>query len=67
MAEKKITFEVNKKWCKACGICVALCPAHALAADGAGKPDMADEGKCVGCGLCELRCPDFAIRIGGNA
>ena len=59
----KISFSVNKKWCKACGICVALCPKKALQKDEAGKPDMAHEELCIGCGLCEIRCPDFAIRV----
>jgi 2-oxoglutarate ferredoxin oxidoreductase subunit delta len=61
--EGTIKFEVNKKNCKSCGICTALCPTKAITVDDEGKPVMTNETACVMCGLCEMRCPDFAIRI----
>ena len=64
--ESGFKFELDSGLCKACGICLALCPKQALAADPAGKPVLAAPGRCGGCGLCELRCPDFAIRFGGR-
>ena len=59
----------NTDRCKACDICVAVCPAGVLAM----KPDphsilgamisvIAPEA-CIGCNECELSCPDFAIYV----
>ncbi|WP_138311631.1 MULTISPECIES: 4Fe-4S binding protein [unclassified Clostridium] len=63
---KKTDFNLNRSFCKSCGICVALCPVHALSKDEDGKPVMESEESCTGCKQCEYRCPDFAIRMGGN-
>ncbi len=64
MAKKtKNQIEVYESWCKRCGICVAFCPAGALAQDEAGKVRVQDAERCTGCQLCELRCPDFAIQV----
>jgi len=52
---------VYRHWCKACGICVAFCPAKALESAAAGYPRLARPEACTDCGLCEIRCPDFAI------
>lgn len=61
---------VYPDWCKGCGICIAFCPKHVLAAGPDGKARVVDEGACVNCGFCEPHCPDFAIvvapRNGGN-
>ncbi|MCL6635894.1 MAG: 4Fe-4S binding protein [Peptococcaceae bacterium] len=54
---------VNKKWCKGCGICAALCPRGALAMDGTGKAAALNHSLCTGCGTCQSHCPDFAIWI----
>ena len=56
-------ININLKWCKACGICVDLCPAQVLSKNEKGYPEVKDEKKCTKCKLCELRCPDFAIEI----
>lgn len=61
--EGTVKFELNRGYCKACGICTALCPVSAITADDEGKPVMSNETACVMCSLCEMRCPDFAIRI----
>ena len=60
------TIESN---CKACDLCVSVCPAGVLAM----RPDphsvlgamitiIAPED-CIGCNECELCCPDFAIYV----
>ena len=56
-------ININLKWCKACGICVDLCPNEVLFQNEKGYPEVKDETKCTRCKLCELRCPDFAIEI----
>ncbi len=50
-------FENN---CCGCGVCFAVCPAHAIAMqqDTNGFPfPSVDAKKCVDCGKCELVCP----------
>lgn len=55
--------------CKACNICVSVCPSGAIAMrqdEGAVQGmmiDVVDEGACIGCRECELHCPDFAIFV----
>ena len=56
-------IEIDRKMCKACGICVDLCPAQALKSDEFGYPLVADLSACTACNLCVDRCPDLAIEI----
>jgi len=60
---------VNTNNCKACDICVSVCPAGVLgmkydptstlgAMISIDYPDS-----CIGCNECELTCPDFAIYV----
>ena len=58
-------FELNRNYCKACGICYWLCPKNVLEADEEGKPAVVRRDACILCRLCEYRCPDFAIRVEG--
>lgn len=60
---------VDNARCKACDICVDVCPAGVLAmrADptstlGAMVEIVAIDA-CIGCNECELNCPDFAIYV----
>ena len=48
-------------WCKACGICIALCPKHVFDTGDDGKPVVGRPQDCINCGTCEVMCPDFAI------
>ncbi len=60
---------VDESRCKACDICVSVCPAGVLAMRleatstlGAMIEIIAPES-CIGCNDCELNCPDFAIFV----
>lgn len=59
------SLNVEKKWCKGCGICVEFCPKSVLELKD-GKVNIKDLDACIKCGQCELRCPDFAIYLGGK-
>jgi len=59
-------IEVNREWCKGCGICVAFCPRQVLEAGPNGKPLVVRPEACIWCELCELRCPDYAIELLGG-
>ncbi|MGP1450539.1 MAG: 4Fe-4S dicluster domain-containing protein [Wolinella sp.] len=60
---------VNEARCKACDLCVSLCPSGTLAMRSdqnrvLGKMvTVAFPESCIGCGDCELHCPDFAIYV----
>ncbi|MBD3217842.1 MAG: 4Fe-4S ferredoxin [candidate division Zixibacteria bacterium] len=48
-------------WCKACNICIALCPHEVFIPDRDGKPIVEHPEKCTQCAICWLHCPDLAI------
>jgi NAD-dependent dihydropyrimidine dehydrogenase PreA subunit len=60
--EDKIRIDINESWCKACEICVEVCPRDVLEMrDFVAK--VVDLENCTGCQLCEQLCPDFAIVV----
>lgn len=61
--EARGVVEINRDWCKGCGICVAFCPGKALEKDEHEKALWARPEDCNACGVCELRCPDMAIEV----
>ncbi len=60
---------VNVDRCKACDICVAICPAGVLGMVASDKTilgatiSVQTPDACIGCNDCELTCPDFAIYV----
>jgi 2-oxoglutarate ferredoxin oxidoreductase subunit delta len=60
---EKIRIDINRDWCKGCGICVAFCPENVLGLDENEKAVVLHPENCAFCGMCELRCPDMAIEV----
>jgi len=54
---------IDLELCKACGICIAFCPADVFDRDDFGRPVVARLADCTTCAFCERHCPDFAIDI----
>ena len=60
---------VNESRCKACDICVSVCPAGVLAmrlepsSTLGAMIEIIAPNSCIGCYDCELSCPDFAIYV----
>ena len=57
------TVQLDLELCKACGICIELCPDKVFDRDKLGYPVLARPEECSQCLLCEVHCPDFAIEV----
>lgn len=60
---------VDENRCKACGLCVSVCPKNVISIDKTvitkyGKGCASVSEGCIGCGTCYLVCPDIAISVG---
>jgi len=55
--------QLDLELCKACGVCIELCPDEVFDRDKLGYPVLARPEDCSQCLLCELHCPDFAIEV----
>jgi 2-oxoglutarate ferredoxin oxidoreductase subunit delta len=56
-------LNIDRQWCKGCGICVHFCPEKVLELDDDEKAFAARPEQCTRCKLCEFRCPDLAIEV----
>lgn len=60
---------VNTSNCKACDICVSVCPSGVLGmryevtSTLGAMISVEHPEACIGCSECELSCPDFAIYV----
>ena len=61
MADSPVELDLDL--CKACGICIELCPEEVFDRDKLGYPVIARPEECSQCLICELHCPDFAIEV----
>jgi len=62
-----IISEVHSEKCSGCGICIPLCPYHAITMQTyADRPRAQIEmSSCKGCGVCTSTCPSGAIVLHG--
>ena len=56
-------IDVNQKWCKRCGICIAFCPKGVYEKGSSGEPCVSKIEDCTECRLCELYCPEYAVTV----
>ncbi len=60
---------VNTDNCKACDLCVSVCPSGVLGmvyettSTLGAMISVNNPESCIGCNECELSCPDFAIYV----
>jgi len=65
----RITITVTEEFCKGCGLCVAVCPQHAMQltdrmnSRGIRPAHLADPESCTGCTQCAIMCPDACLKI----
>ncbi len=66
---KSFEIDINRDWCKACYICVKICPKGVYDIDtkesfrGHKEVLVSRIEDCIGCLMCENFCPDFAIEV----
>jgi 2-oxoglutarate ferredoxin oxidoreductase subunit delta len=62
-------IEVDKEFCKSCGLCTVQCPkkiikiGNVVNSKGYNIAEQTDESQCTGCKLCAIVCPDMAIVV----
>jgi heterodisulfide reductase subunit A len=66
MAKGKVTVEaitpiIYSEKCKACGLCIKVCPYNAIALNKDLKQISIIEAACGGCGTCAAECPFGAL------
>jgi ferredoxin len=52
----------DDKRCIDCGVCIPMCPSHALVFDDSGKVVFHDS-RCIACEMCTKACPQKAMEL----
>lgn len=60
---KNFDLDINAKWCKGCGLCIAICPKKVLELNDQVKSAAVRPDDCIGCRQCDNVCPDMAITV----
>lgn len=60
-SKDNLPLTIRMDWCKACNICIAMCPKQVFEPDRDGKPIQVRPESCTQCTICWVHCPDFAI------
>lgn len=60
---KAYDIDINAKWCKGCGLCIAICPKKVLELNEQVKSVAVRPNDCIGCRQCDNVCPDMAITV----
>ncbi len=60
-SETNKPLNINLSWCKACNICIAMCPQQIFEPDRDGRPIQTRPEDCTQCTICWVHCPDFCI------
>ena len=55
---------IDQERCVSCGLCIDLCPEHAISMHGTA---IIDSDQCTGCGSCINECPNQAISLSDAA
>ncbi len=63
MAKKKYRVTLNQELCKACGICIGLCPVGVYTAASDFRAVVSYPEKCTGCMTCDWHCPDYCMEV----
>ncbi|ATW28518.1 hypothetical protein DCMF_10365 [Candidatus Formimonas warabiya] len=61
--EKKYIVHLTDRYCKACGICIGLCPKGVFTENYLGKAVIDHMDSCTGCKMCQFHCPDFCLEV----
>lgn len=68
MNRKINSIKIDKNKCKACYLCIEVCPKKLIKKGteanslGAFTVEFCDpNNECLGCAMCAVRCPDLAI------
>jgi NAD-dependent dihydropyrimidine dehydrogenase PreA subunit len=64
--EQKIKISLDDKACRACQLCVDVCPVEVFSFDDVKKvASVKKESNCIGCMSCYYICPSTCIELEG--
>lgn len=60
---KLYNIKIEEKWCKGCGLCIAICKKNVLELNEQSKCFVLSQDNCIGCRQCDYICPDMAVTV----